>query len=103
MEPIIPGSAAAAFPARLANSLPRLLYCFSIQFFTQSFGGGLCVVDPPPVVGIIASTITPIIIPKAVKTLTIVIPCHLNNVLILLPNVVSSFNTLLIVSFILFT
>jgi len=43
-------------------------------------------------VEITTSTITPIIIPIAVKTLTIVIPCSLNKVFILSPSVVSSFD-----------
>ena len=40
--------------------------------------------------------------PIAVKILTIVMPCSLNNVRSLSPSVVSSFKTLFIVSFILF-
>ena len=52
--------------------------------------------------GITASTITPIITPMTIKTLTFVMPCSLNNVLNLSQRVVSSFKTLFIVSFILF-
>ena len=50
--------------------------------FYSFFDGGLGGVVPPPVVGITAPTITPIIIPMAVKILTIVMPCSLNNVLV---------------------
>ena len=60
------------------------------------------VVPVPQVVGITASTITPIIIPMAVRVLTIVTPCSLNNVFGLSRRVMSSFKTLPIVSFILF-
>ena len=71
--------------------------------FTPSFGGSLGGVVPLlPVVGITASTITPIIIPIAVRILTIVMPCSLKNVFSLSWRVVSSFKTLSIVSFILF-
>ena len=72
------------------------------QSFTPSFDGGLGGVVPPPVVGITAWTITPIIIPMAVRILTIVMPCSLNNVFSRSRRVVSSFRTLFIVSFILF-
>ncbi|CAG2226223.1 unnamed protein product [Mytilus edulis] len=102
IEPIIPGNAAANFPARKDNNFPRFFNCFSIQSCTPPFDGageGEREVVPP----VNASTITPIIIPKAVKTLTIVIPCSLNNVLILSPNVLSSFNILCIVCLNLFT
>ena len=104
IEPIIPGNAAPNFFARKASNFPKIFNCFFIQSCAPPFDGGVgwgegeSVVPPVNV-----STITPIIIPKAVKILAIVIPCSLNNVLILSPNVVSSFNTLRIVSFILFT
>ena len=102
MDPITPGKAAAAFPARFASNLARLWSCFLTQSFTPSFDGGLGGVVLPPVVGITASTITPIIIPMAVRIITIVMPCSLNNVFSLSRRVVSSFKTLFIVSFILF-
>ena len=103
MDPITPGKAAAAFPARFASNLARLKSCFLTQPFTPSFDGGLGGVVPvPPVVGITASTITPIIIPMAVRILTIVMHCSLNNVFSLSRRVVSSIKTLSIVSFILF-
>ena len=54
MDPITPGRAAAAFPARFASNLARLLSCFLTQSFTPSFDGGLGGVVPPPVVGITA-------------------------------------------------
>ena len=75
---------------------------FLTQSFTPSFDGGLGGVVPPPVVGITAWTITPIIIPMAVRILTTVMPCSLNNVFSRSGRVVSSFRTLFIVSFILF-
>ena len=52
-------------------------------FLTHSLAppcDGLGGVPVPPVVGITASTVTPIIMPRVVKILTIVIPCSLNNV-----------------------
>ena len=70
--------------------------------FTASFHGGLGGAPAPPVVGITASTITPIIMPTAVRILTIVMPYSLNNVFSLSRRVVSSFKTLSNVSFILF-
>ena len=70
--------------------------------FTASFDGGLGGVPVPPVVGITASTIAPLIMPMAVRILTIVMPCSLNNVFSLSRRVVSSFKTVSNVSFILF-
>ena len=85
--------------------LKYLIFFFFFFFFIHSLtpclskGGGE---GPGLEVGITASTITSMIIPMAVKTFIIVIPCSLNNVLNLSPSVVSFLNTLLIVSFILF-
>ena len=59
------------------------------------FDGGAA----PPLVGITASTITPMIIPVTFKTLTMVMPCSLNYVFSLSPRVESSFKTLFIFQF----
>ena len=91
IDPITPGNAAAAFPAKSASSWPRLRSWFYPIFNTTLrwwFGG----VEPLMVpLGISASTITPIIIPMAVNTLTNDMPCPLNNALNLSRRVVSSF------------
>ena len=101
IDPNTPGKAAAALPARFASNLARL-FSFLTHSLAPPCDGGFDGVAAPPLVGITASTITPIIIPMAVKTLTMVMPCSLNNVLSLSPRVESSFKTLFIVSFILF-
>ena len=70
IAPIIPGKAAAALPARFASNLARLCSCFfthSLTPFCDGGGFGDGVAAP----GIIASTITPIVIPMAVKILTL--------------------------------
>ena len=79
IDPITPGKAAAALPARFASNLARLCSCFLTHSFAPSCDGGFDGVAAPPLVRITASTITPIIIPMAVKTLTMVMPCSLNN------------------------
>ena len=102
IAPITPSKAAAALPARFASNLARLCSRFLTHSLAPPCDGGFGGVTAPPPVGITASMIVPIIIPMAVKTLTMVMPCSLNNVFSLSPRVESSFKTLFIVSFILF-
>ena len=93
IDPITPGKAAAALPARFASNLARFLTHSLAPPCDRGFDGGAA----PPLVGITTSTITPIIIPMAVKTLSIVMRCSLNNVFSLSPRVESSFKNLFIV------
>ena len=91
IELMIPGRAAAALPASLARILPRLWSCFLIHSLAPPFPGGCggCggAAAPPPG---IARTIVGIIIPRAVRTDTIVIPCSRKRVFIRSARVLSS-------------
>ena len=80
---MIPGRAAAALPASLARILPRLWSCFLIHSLAPPFLGGCggCGGGVPLPPGI-ARTIVEIIIPRAVRIDTIVIPCSRNRVFI---------------------
>ena len=67
IAPITPGKAAAALPARFASNLARLCSCFLTHSLAPPCDGGFHG-EAAPTVGITASTITPIIIPMAVKS-----------------------------------
>ena len=101
MLPMIPGSAAAALPASLAKTRPRAWSVFLAHFrrppLSDGAGGGDggVTVPPPPVN---ARTSVLIAMPTAVRMLTRVTPCSRKRVLTRSANVVSSFNTLPIVS-----
>ena len=97
---MMPGNASAAFTLNLPSNDATALSLFLSYSFTpfSSLGGGL----PPPDVASLpesnASTSTLIAILIAVSMKAIVMPCSLNNVLILLANEVFLSNTLTIVS-----
>ena len=93
IDPIIPGRAAAALPASLARILPRLWRCFLSHSLTPPLPGGCsgCVgAAPPPEPPGRARTIVEIIIPRAVRIDTIVIPCSRKRVFIRSARVLSS-------------
>ena len=98
---MIPGSAAAALPASLAKTRPRAWSVFLAHSrrppLSDGAGGGDggVTVPPPPVN---ARTSVLIAMPTAVRMLTRVTPCSRKRVLTRSANVVSSFNTLPIVS-----
>ena len=75
----MPGSAAAAFPARRFKASARRCNTFLTHFFNSSFGGDVLpdaladALDVP----VIATTIVDIIKPRAVKIAVKVIPCSL--------------------------
>ena len=54
IDPITPGKAAAALPARFASNLARLCSCFLIHSQAPSCDGGFDGVAAPPLVGITA-------------------------------------------------
>ena len=101
IEPMIPGRAAAALPAKLARERPRTWRCF----FTHSFklplsdglgdGAGAGTFPPPPVS---ASTRVEIAIPTTVRMDAIVIPCSRKRVRMRSASVVSSWRIRLKVS-----
>ena len=93
IDPIIPGRAAAALPASLARILPRLWRCFLSHSLTPPLPGGCggCGgAAPPPEPPGRARTIVEIIIPRAVRIDTIVIPCSRKRVFIRSARVLSS-------------
>ena len=87
IEPMIPGRAAAALPAKLARARPRAFRCFFKPLLSGGLGAGAGVLPPPPVS---ASTRVEIAMPIAVRIDAIVIPCSRNRVRMLSANVVSS-------------
>ena len=99
IEPMIPGRAAAALPAKLARVRPRACRCF----FTHSFkplvrfclGAGTGALPPPPVS---ASISVEIAMPIAVRIDAMVIPCSRNRVRMRSASVVSSWRSRLNVS-----
>ena len=99
IEPMIPGRAAAALPAKLARARPRACRCF----FTHSFkpllsgclGAGTGALPPPPVS---ASTRVEIAMPVALRIDAIVIACSRNRVRMRSASVVSSWRNCLNVS-----
>ena len=98
---MIPGSAAAALPASLAKTRPRAWSVFLAHsrrppLSDGADGGDGGVTVPPPPVN--ARTSVLIAMPTAVRMLTKVTPCSRKRVLTRFAKVVSSFNTLPIVS-----
>ena len=76
IDPIIPGSAAAALPAILPRSLARALSLFLNHSLSLLCLGGFA--DPPaPALPVSEVMIVEMINPKAVNTAVIVIPCSL--------------------------
>ena len=101
---MIPGSAAAALPASLAKTRPRAWSVFLAHSrrppLSDGAGGGDggVTVPPPPTLRVNARTSVLIAMPTAVRMLIRVTPCSRKRVLTRSANVVSSFNTLPIVS-----
>ena len=85
IAPITPGKAAAALPARFASNLARLCSCFLTHSLAPPWDGGFDCwnnsLNDRPHTNVIA------------QTLTLVMPCSLNNVFSLSPRVESSFKT----------
>ena len=82
IEPMIPGRAAAALPAKLARVRPRACRCFLIHSLTPPLSDGFGASDgtgalPPPVT---ARTRVLIAMLIAVRMLAIVIPCSRKRV-----------------------
>ena len=101
MDPMIPGRAAAALPAKLARARPRACRCFFTHSLTPPLSGRLGAGDgtsgvlSPPVS---ASTSFEIAMPIAVRMLTIVIPCSRKSVRIRSASVLSSWRSRLMVT-----
>ena len=102
MLPMIPGRAAAALPANLARSRPRLFRCFlthsrrpPLSDGTGGGDGGVTVPPPPPVN---ARTSVLIAIPIAVRMLTRVTPCSRKRVRTRSASVLSPSRTRVMVS-----
>ena len=99
IEPMIPGRAAAALPAKLARARLRACRCFFIHSFKLLVPGGLGAgtgaLPPPPVS---ASTSVEIAMPIAVRIDAIVIPCSRKRVRMRSASVVSSWMSRLHVS-----
>ena len=92
IEPMIPGRAAAALPAKLARARPRACRCFFTHSLTPPLSGGLGVGDgtgalAPPVS---ASTSVEIAMPIAVRIDAMVMPCSRKSVRIRSASVLSS-------------
>ena len=104
MDPMIPGRAAAALPAKLARARPRACRCFLIHSLTPPLSDGYGASDgvPPAPPSVTARTRVLIAMPIAVRMLAIVIPCSRKRVRILSANVLSSWRSRLMVSRILF-
>ena len=76
IDPMIPGSAAAALPAILPRSLARALSLFFINSLSLlGFFGG----DEEPAPPVRAVTIVEMISPREVKTAVMVSPCSLKT------------------------
>ena len=99
IEPMIPGRAAAALPAKLARARPRACRCFFTHSFkpllSDGLGAGTGALPPPPVS---ASTSVEIAMPMAVRIDAMVIPCSRNRVQMRSASVVSSWRSRLNVS-----
>ena len=99
IEPMIPGRAAAALPAKLARARPRACRCFFTHSFKPLLSGGLGAgtgaLPPPPVS---ASTSVEIAMPIAVRIDAMVIPCSRNRMRMRSASVVSSWRSRLNVS-----
>ena len=99
IEPMIPGKAAAALPAKLARARPRACRCFFTYSFKPLWSGGLragtSALPPPPVS---ACTSVEIAMPIAVRIDAMVIPCSRNWVRMRSASVVSSWRSRLNVS-----
>ena len=100
IEPMMPGWAAAALPAKLARARPRACRCFFTHSLTPPLSDGLGAGDgvppaPPPVR---ARTSVLIAMPIAVRMLTIVIPCSRKSVRMRSASLSSSWRSRLMVS-----
>ena len=84
--PIMVGSMAKAFDANFPSNLARAVRFFFTHRFTVfgSLEGGFPLPEPPPIpkAFLIINIIVLIVIPVAVKTAIIVIPCSRNRVFI---------------------
>ena len=100
MDPMIPGRAAAALPAKLARARQRACRCFLIHSLTPHLSDGFGAGDgvppaPPPVTPRTRVLIT---MPIAVRMLAIVIPWSRKRVRIRSASVLSSWRSRLMVS-----
>ena len=102
MLPMIPGRAAAALPANLARSRPRLFRCFLTHSrrppLSDGAGGGDGGVTVPPPPPVNARTSVLIAIPIAVRMLTRVTPCSRKRVRTRSASVLSPSRTRVMVS-----
>ena len=100
IDPMMPGRATLALPAKLARARPRACRCFFTHSLTPPLSGGLGVGNGtgalPPLVS--ASTSVEITMSIAVRMLTIVIPCSRKSVQMRSASVVSSWRSHLMVS-----
>ena len=92
IEPMMPGRAAAALPAKLARAHPRACRCFFIHSLTPPLSGGLGAGDgtgalSPPVTARMRVLIA---MPIAVRMHAIVIPCSRKRVRICSASILSS-------------
>ena len=98
-EPMVPGRAAAALPAKLARARPRACRCIFTHSFKPLLSGGLGAgagaLPPRPVS---ASTSVEIARPIAVRIDAMVMPCSRNRVRMRSASVVSSWRSRLNVS-----
>ena len=100
IEPMMPGRAAAALPAKLARARPRACRFFFTHSLTPPLSDGLGAGDgvppaPPPVR---ARTSVLIAMPIAVRMLTVVIPCSRKSVRMRSASLSSSWRSRLMVS-----
>ena len=98
IEPMMPGRAAAALPAKLARARPRVCRCFVIHStppLSDGFGAGDGVPPAPPVT---ARTRVLIAMPIAVRMLAMVMPCLRTSVRIHSANILSSWRSRLMIS-----
>ena len=95
IEPMIPGRAAAALPAKLTRARPRACRCFFIHSLTPPLSDGFGAGDgvppaPPPVT---PRTRVLIAMPIAVRMLAMVMPCSRKSVRIRSASVLSSWRS----------
>ena len=79
IEPMIPGRAAAALPAKLARARPRACRCFFTHSF-KPFLSGCLEAGTGALPPVSASTSVEIAMPIAVRIDAMVIPCSRNRV-----------------------